>query len=267
MCCIPAVWPHTIRDINDLAAETKLAIYHTLLPDWVFSMFEIDPQTYMRDGQQVIRMRCPSGSSAVEISVYHEPDASDPALYLHMGDSFATQLVVLMVIVNDPTSPRFNIDIDEEGHPTQLGTDRRNLVEEKRAMEAGLAPGQIRRGLRIFRSAVPNFDYFVQRMNHDLFFIEPLFYHNAIMFESCGFAYSRGLQRMKSIHEGFLPGGTLHRRLVGDTPFRTPNAWQTVVGRSWAIHDGILGQPFTGIQMYKRVGKNARIETFPDAKW
>lgn len=264
---VPTVWPRTIRDINDLAAEEKSAIYQTLLPDWVFSMFEIDAQTHMKDGQQVIRTRCPSGSSAVEISVYHTPQASDPVLYLHMGDSFASQLLVLLVIVNDPNSLRFNIDIDEAGRPTQLGTDHRNLSEERRAMEAGLAPGQIRRGLRIFRTAVPNFEQFVRHMGHELFFVEPLFYHNAIMFESYGFAYSRGLQQMKIIHEEFLPGGTLHQQLAGETHFRAPTAWQTAVGRSWAIHDGILGQPFTGIQMYKRVGKNAGIRTFPDVKW
>ena len=134
-------------------------------------------------------------------------------------------------------------------------------------MQAGLAPGQICRGLRLFRTAVPLFDEFVTRMGHELFLIEPLFYHNAITFERYGFAYARGLQKMKESHRQFLPGGELHTRLDGSTPFRLPDAWQTVRGRSWAIHDGILGHVFTGIQMYKYVGRNSAVSTFPDAQW
>ena len=184
-----------------------------------------------------------------------------------MGDTFNWQLAVLMAVVNDPTAPRFNVDRDEMGHPNNLGIERRNIPAERGAMQAGLAPGQVRRGLRVFRTALPIFEAFVRNMHHDLFLIEPLFYHNAIIFERYGFSYARGLQKMKTIHQGFLPGGPLHDQLDGSTPFRSPEAWQTISGRSWAIHDGILGEPLISLQMYKRVGKNARLQTFPDAKW
>jgi hypothetical protein len=260
-------WPDSIRAINDLPQEQKRAIYRTLIPDWVFAQFDIDPDTLTVDGQPVIHFRCPAGSSAVEIMVYHRPDAEDPALYLQMADSFHNQLIVLMATVNDPESPRFNIDRDEHGQPTQLGTIRRNIPEEIRAMNAGLAPGQIRRGLRIFRTGIPTFELFLKRMGHSMFFIEPLFYHNAIIFERYGFAYSRGLRLMQWIHAEFQPGGELHARLTGDSPFRMPDAWRTISGRSWAIHDGILGRPFTDVQMYKRIGERACVETFPGAVW
>jgi hypothetical protein len=260
-------WPHSIREINDLPQSEKAAIYQTLLPDWVFPTFRIDPETYSVSGVRVIHFRCPSGSSTVELSVFHTPDAIDPALFLHMGDTFNSQLIVLMAVVNDPESPRYDVDVDERGTPTQLGTSARNIPEELRAMEAGLAPGQIRRGLRIFRTAIPLFDQFVRRMGHDLYFIEPLFYHNAVTFERYGFAYSRGIQKMKQIHQEFLPGGALHTHLNDSTPFRHSQAWKTVRGRSWAIHDGILGEPLTGIQMYKAIGKNNHTTTFPNAEW
>jgi len=260
-------WPGSIREINDLPREEKLAIYQTLIPDWVFSMFGIDPQDNTVRGTEVIHVRCPAGSTTVELSVYNVPESTEPVLYLHMGDTFTQQLIVLLVIVNNPTSPRFDIDADEQGRPNQLGTHHRNIPEELRAMDAGLAPGQVRRGLRVFRSAVPFFEQFVSRMGHELFFIEPLFYHNAITFERYGFSYSRGFQRMKTIHQEFLPGGSLHARLDGSTPFRQPDAWKTTSGRSWAIHDGILDEPLTNVQMYKRVGKRAGIETFPNARW
>lgn len=260
-------WPSSIREINDLPREAKRAIYATLIPEWVFPLFNIHREDFTIQGEPAIDLRCPSGSNSVEISVFAAPDAADPALYLQMGDTFNSQLLVLLVIVNDPQSPRFDIDVDEQGRDTQLGTLYRNIPEETRALKAGLAPGQIRRGLRIFRTAVPLFDGFVARMGHPLFFIEPLFYHNAITFERYGFAYSQGFKKMMWIHQEFQPGGELHRRLDNSTPFRRPDAWRSILGRSWAIHDGIMNEPFTGVQMYKRVHQDSHIRTFPNAKW
>jgi len=264
---LPAPWPDSIRAINDLPRAQKRAIYRTLIPDWVFVRFDIDPVSLTVGGQPVIDFRCPASSHTVEITVRHQPDAIDPALFLHMADSVHNQLIVLMAIVNDPDAPRFGIDRDPSGAPTELGTAARNIPEEIRALHAGLAPGQVRRGLRVFRTGIPTFELFVKKMGHTMFFIEPLFYHDAITLERFGFAYSRGLRLMESIHTGFLPGGKLHARLTGETPFRAPEAWKTISGRSWAIHDGILDQPFTDVQMYKRVGERAHVETFPGAVW
>jgi hypothetical protein len=261
-------WPESIRGINDLPLTEKRAIYHTLIPDCVFSIFGIDSESYLGPGEsQAVHIRAPRGSSAVEISIFSIPGTDEPALYLHMGDSFNSQLMVLLVVINDPNSPRFNVDVDERGNPNQLGTEYRNIPEELRAMRAGLAPGQVRGGLRIFRAAMQTFEDFVSNMGHEIFLVEPLFYHNAIAFERYGFTYSRGLPKMRAIHQGFQPGGELHARLTGDNPFRQPDAWKTVRGRSWAIHDGILDEAFRGIQMYKRVGKDAGIRTFPDSEW
>jgi len=262
----PPHWPNTIRGINDLPPADKDAIYQTLIPAWVYSMFGISPDN-MIDGAPSIRKRCPAGSSTVELSVFHVAGATEPVIYLHMGDTLTSQLIVLLVVINDPASPRFDVDVDEHGRPNALGTRVRNIRQEQRALESGLAPGQARRGLRIFRSAIPVFENFIERMGHDRFLIEPLFYHNAITFERYGFAYTRGLQKMKAIDRDFLPGGCLNARLDGSTPFRHPNAWQTVVGRSWAIHDGILNEPYTGIQMYKRIGIDAGVTTFPGSEW
>jgi hypothetical protein len=267
MSSLPLNWPNSIREINDLPSAEKYAIYQTLIPDWVFPMFGIDPQDNTVRGTPVIHKRCPAGSSTVEISVFNVLESTEPVLYLHMGDTFNSQLIVLLVVVNDPASPRYDVDVDERGQPNQLGTRQRNIPEEVRAMEAGLAPGQVRRGLRVFRTAVPVFENFVARMGHNLFLIEPLFYHNAITFERYGFAYSRGFQTMKLLHAGFLPGGMLHSRLDGSTPFRRPDAWRTVTGRSWAIHDGISDVPFGDVQMYKRIGRDAGVDTFPNAVW
>lgn len=191
----------------------------------------------------------------------------DPMFYINIADAFNNQIIVLLVVVNDPDAPRFNTDMDIQGNPTQFGTEFRNVPAELAAMNAGLSPGQIRQGLRAFKLSVPTFEQFISTMGHDLFFIEPLAYHNAIVFEKYGFRYLRGHQEMEWINQEFQPGGVLHQKLETSNPFRHPEAWHTVRGRSWAIHDGILGHPFAGFQMYKRIGVHAGISTFPDAKW
>lgn len=264
---LPPVWPTSIRAINDLPRDQKLAIYRSLIPDWVYEKLGINHIDNTIDGTEVVDIRCPANSSVMELSIYGTSESTERLIYVHLGDTFTSQLIVLLVVINDPQSPRYDVDVDEHGQPTQLGVDSRNIAEERRAMQAGLGPGQVRRGMRVFRTVIPDFECFVARMGHDLFFIEPLFYHNAITFERYGFSYSRGIQKMKWIHREFNPGGQLHARLDGSTPFRSPDAWRTISGRSWALHDGILGEPFTGVQMYKRVGIDAGICTFPDARW
>lgn len=262
-----AVFPATIREINGLPEPDKTAIYRALLPPWVFTDYAIDSVTLRRGAFPAVRFRFPPGSRAVEITVKRDPADRDPLMYLNMADTFNNQVLVLLLVVNDLDGPRFNIDIDEDGNRTHLGTASRNIAAEIAAMGAGLAPGQVRPGLRLFRTLVPIMEQFVQQMGHDLFLIEPLSYHNAIVFERYGFSYVRGLREMQRIHEAFLPGGEYHQRLNGSTPFRPPDAWNRVRGRSWAIHDGILGHSFTGFQMYKRTGYDARLCTSPDVLW
>ncbi|HEX2618676.1 MAG TPA: hypothetical protein VHL11_00980, partial [Phototrophicaceae bacterium] len=246
-------FPVSIRGINDLPDTEKQAIYATLLPEWLFQSHEIDPQTMTRHGLPAVTFRCPAGSRAVEIIARRNPADLDPILYLNMADTFNHKLLVLLTVVNDLDAPRFNTDVDEHGNRTHFGTTSRNLYAERAAMSAGLAPGQVRAGMRVFKLSVPIFETFVKNMGHELFLIEPLAYHNAIIFERYGFNYIQGRGEMQRIHAGFQPNGELYNRLTDQNPFRQPDAWQTVRGRSWAIHDGILGHPFTGFQMYKRI--------------
>jgi len=263
------LWPGSIREINSLPEAEKNAIYRHLLPTWLVDRYDVEhehPLVGTHNDPQII-FRCPDGSRALEISVKRRASDMDPMLYLNMADTFNGQLLVLLVVVNDPDSPRFNTDIDQDGNRTHFGTVTRNKPAEVAAMKAGLSPGQIRKGLRAFKDTLPTFEQFVSKMGHDMFFIEPLAYHNAITFERYGFNYLRGRAEMNNIHEEFQPGGPLHFRLTDENVFRQVDAWKTVRGRSWAIHDGILGHPFTGFQMYKRVGIDADINTFPDAIW
>ena len=258
----------SIRGLNSLPEAHRMAAYRTLLPGEVFQRFGLDPSHPVdAAGRPLLSANAEPGSLSVEIEFRHQAEARDPVVYAHLADTQHNQIIILLYVVNDPDSPRFDIDRNWSGQRTKLGTLSRNVEAELAAMQAGLAPGQVRRGLHITRALLGCFETFLTRLGHDMFLLEPLAYHVAIIFERYGCAYSQGLRKMQWIHEQFQPGGELWARLNGSTPFRMPGAHGTVRGRSWAIQDGILGEPYTNIHMHKQVGRNAGICTFPDAVW
>ncbi|MFW6135277.1 MAG: hypothetical protein ACOC7N_00475 [Chloroflexota bacterium] len=257
---------YSIGQINALPPDQRARVYHSLIPTDVILRFDIDPQALKADSDSHL-FKVRAKSTSVSLSLRHTADAVDPLLYLQLADTSSGQIEVLMFIVNDPHAERFDTDRLPDGTPTLFGTQERNIAEEIEAMEAGLAPGQVRRGLRLTRDLIPILERFVAALHHDTFYIQPLAYHNAILFERLGFSYVMGLGRMEWIDKEFAPGGLLHRRLDGSTPFRQPGAGKTVRGRSWAIHDGIMGMPYQDVKMYKRVAVHAGIITFPNAVW
>jgi len=257
---------YSIAQVNRLPHEQMLQVYKHLVPLDILRRFEIDSQA-LTDSEGHALYECEPGLSSVELSLRHMWNAEDPVLYLQLADTPNNQIEVVLFIVNDPYSERFDTDRLPDGTPTYFGTLKRNLGEEIRAMEAGLAPGQVRQGLSATRSLIPILEQFVLGLHHDAFYIQPLAYHNAILFERLGFAYMLGLGRMEWIQKEFASGGLLFRRLDNSTPFRRRGAEKSVRGRSWAIHDGILGEPYSNVKMYKRVGIHAGVVTFPDAAW
>ena len=261
---VDGVRMHSLYQINELPTPVKEEIYCRLVPFSILEPYGIDPETLCgKQGNRLVTFTCPEGSSLVEVDVRPRVGFPDPLLYLELTDTRLNQIEVILFVVNDPDAERFETDCDWRGARTKFGTLNRNIPEEIRAMEAGLAPGQVRKGLRLSRTLIPLFEAFVQGLGHDYYLMEPLAYHNAILLERQGCNYVQGLRKMQWIHLNFQPGGLLHEALDGSTPFRHPDAWRTVRGRSWAIHDGILGEPWHGIKMYKRVGTHAGVDTFP----
>jgi hypothetical protein len=258
--------PSSIASINVLPDNEKRGIYARLIPQELLRRFNL-PERDSQRLQSFIKYRFAPGKSDVEISLFHEPRFPDPVLYGHLVDTMNGQIHILLYVLNDPEAPRFNVDILPDGTPTRFGTHTRNLEAEKSALEAGLAPGQVRRGLRLLSSAIATFEDFVSNLGHDMYFTEPLYYHNAILFEQHGFAYQAGRKRMDRIESGFAAGGDLSPLLDGSTPFRSAAAQQSIRLRSWAIHDGILGAPFTDVTMYKYIGKSSGINTCPNCAW
>lgn len=258
--------PSTIGSINRLPEEEKRAIYTRYIPKELIQRFNLPPLN-SPEAEGLLFFRYAPGSSDVEMRLYHQPGFPDPILYAHLTDTLNGQIHVLLYILNDPDSPRFDVDKLPDGTPTKFGTSQRNLEAEQSALQAGLAPGQVRRGLRLLGQAIQAFEQFVSSLGHEMYFAEPLYYHNAVIFERYGFAYQMGKRLMERIHSGFQEGGDLLSRLDGSNPFRQREAAHSIRLRSWAIHDGILGEPFTNVTMYKWVGKSAGINTTPNCQW
>ncbi len=260
--------PRSLLDINQLTREEREEIYRRLIPEALFTMFNIDCGTLTDPaGNHLVEFECPQEKGMVRIAVWGRPQDPDWCYLLKLQTTGYNSIELAFVTISDPQSERFIIDRDPEGRDTYLGTRSRNVAEEIRAMRAGLAPGQTRRGLGLLKETVRLVEEFVSWMGQDLFVLEAMFYNNAILYERYGFGYTVGLEEMERIDREFQPGGELYARLDGSTPFRQPGAERTVRGRSWAIHDGILGAPWRASRMYKRVGKEQGICTFPNAMW
>ena len=253
-----------LRDVNDCPPGEKEGIYGRLLPPRLLALCKIAPAEPGWSGDRKVTCTAPEGLGLLRFEVRRDPDDQDPVFFLDLADTQFRQMELAFCVINDPESPRFAVDRDEAGRDLCYGTLGRNLPEETRALAAGLFPNQIRRGLRLFGEFFPLFERFVDSLGMEMIVAEPLTYDNAIRYEKYGFDYLTGRRLMQEIDREFRPGGVLQRRLDGSSPFRQPGRERTVRGRSWAIHDGILDEPWTGVEIYKMVGVHAGLNTFPE---
>ena len=257
---------YSIAGINNIPEQEKRAIFLRLIPEKLYDRFSLPKNMVDEVGNNLLIIKGKPGSQSLELSLYHEHGFQDPILYCHLVDTLNGQIHILLYIMNDPFSPRFNVDRMPDGTKTEFGTKTRNLEAELAAMEAGLLPGQIRKGLNILSEAVISFESFITNLGHNMYFNEPLYYHNAIIFERYGYFYQKGRRRMEAIHQRFSEDESIIAKF-GTTPFRRPEAAHSIFYRSWAIHDGILGEPFGNITMYQKIGKKSNISTAPDINW
>lgn len=259
--------PSTIGGINRLPPAEKRSFYARIIPPELLAKFSVPPSLIDPQGRDLLEINGPAGTSDVKISLRHAYDAPDPIIFGHLTDTIQEQIHILIYGMNDPTSPRYNVDRLPNGEKTNFGRDLRNIPEERKALAAGLAPGQTHRGPHLFKESLVQFEKFVSSLGHELFFVEPLYYHVAVIFEWHGFSYQSGRSLMKDIQAGFSPEGALTSQLDGSTPFRQPEAANSIRLRSWAVHDNILGHPFPDITMYKLKGKHSRTATTGDIPW
>ena len=264
-----ATLPFTIRQLNNLPDSIKKRLYRGLLPPALLTRFGIDPiQWTGADKEPMVYLKAEPESEKVLITVRSSPAPEDEYFALELADNSLNGVELNLIVLNDPTAPRFQIDRTADGQPTMFGTLRRNLEAEGQAKTAGLAPGQVRAGLGGSQVVFEHIDTFLAMLGHRAYFLEPLTYASAWVFERRGFAYVRGHKLMDDIHRGFQPGGALYACLDDSAPFRKRDQAASVRGRAWAIHDGILDaidQRWDKIRMVKQIGRRAGVETFPQA--
>jgi hypothetical protein len=260
----------SLQELNGLPAPVRDGLYGRLIPSEVCARFGVDHTTGLNtSGHRLLRIFAPPEQSWARIELRASRDDRDPVVLVdvEMGPFQVPELS--FVQVTDPSAHRFAIDRDEDGQDTLFGTVTRNLAEERRALAAGLAPGQVRRGLRLLGRVLDSMDDFCRLLGKELFLVEPLFYHSALLYERHGCDYFLGRELMETIDGEFRRGGRLHGALDASTVFRDPEFAWSIRGRSWAIHDGVLaaldGATWGGVKMYRRVGHPASVATFPTA--
>ena len=193
-----------------MAEGEREKLLSVLVPRRFLELFSIDPETFRNPaGKRCVKFVCPDKMPFFQIDLRRDPGDRDAAYFLDVSNSPFGQMEISFVIVNDPDGERYDIDVDENGQDTYFGTARRNVPEEIRAMEAGLAPGQVRRGLRAMDELVASWDAFFDRVGHKFYFLEPLSYNSGIIYERHGFQYVTGKERMEYLDREFRPGGGL----------------------------------------------------------
>lgn len=253
-----------IQEINALPRAVAEALYARLIPSELLERFDIDAGTFRgRGGARLVSITAPEDKPWARVEVRSSADDRDPVLQMDLEMSPLSVPELAFVQITDPQRPRYAIDRDADGRDTLFGTSSRNLREELRAMNDGLAPGQVRRGLRLLGRVLETMDDFCRLLGREIYLIEPLFYHSAILYERRGCGYLLGREIMEELHAGFSDGGALRAVLDGSSPFRQPGAERTVRGRSWALHDGVARGTWSGVKMYRAVGRHAGVNTFP----
>jgi len=259
------------RPLNSLAAVNRLeqaekeALYGRLLPLRLCKLLGMAPDTPLTaSGDRLVSIIAPDGLPLVRIEVRARPDDEDTVFFLELSDTQFHQMELCFCIICDPGAERFDVDMDEQGRINWFASHGRNVPEELRAMRSGLFPNQTRRGLRLFADFFPLLERFTDALGMEMIVAEPLTYDNAIRYEKYGFDYLQGRRLMLEIDREFQPKGRYFARLDGSTPFRMPGIERTVRGRSWAIHDGIMDEPWDEVQIYKMIGVHAGINTFPN---
>ncbi len=264
----PEERPSSIRQLLALAHAERAPYLDALVPPAFKAHYGLpDDGPWQAAGPSPFRwVEMPDGAT-MRIEVWPDADAGDPGLALEFSDTYYGHLEAAWIVLNDVRGPRYDVDRDPTGEPLPLGSTVRNLREEIRALAAGLAPNQVRPGLRLFRPLIERIEQLAKTLEIGILYVAPLAYHHAIKYEKYGFTYASGQEEMEWIHQEFGPGGVLRRRMDGSRPFRLPWMADTIRGRSWAIHDGILERRWMAPQMYKFVGRSFATSTFPMGPW
>lgn len=265
---LPDPRPIPLSEVCSWDENWQRMLFRNLLPVSILTKLGVDPITLCdADGRPVAHVIVGKSRSSVRLELYASADDTDATVEMELSDTPFNQIEFVWLALQDTRTTRYDIDFLPDGQLTMRGTVRRNLVAEVAAMAAGLAPGQIYKGFGLSVQLVSRLESFMAALCQRAIIAQPLFYHTAVLFEQLGFTYVQGQALMERIHKGFSPGGDLLARLDGSTAFRRPEMANSVRGRSWAVHDGILGSEWTRVRMIRRLGYSGTVNTCPGVPW
>ena len=159
----------SLQELNGLPAPLREGLYGRLIPLEVCARVGVDRATGLNAaGHRLLRIFAPPEQSWARVELRASRDDRDPIVLvdIEVGPFGVPELS--FVQITDPRSPRFAIDRDEDGQDTLFGTVTRNLQEEGRAAAAGLAPGQVRPGLRMLGRVLDAMDDFCRLFGKEL---------------------------------------------------------------------------------------------------
>src|SRR4029453_3867047 len=141
----------SLQEINVLPREVSEALYVRLVPEELLHRFGSAPAPPCSPGggRRGGPGRPPPAKPWARVEVRSSSEDRDPALLVDVEMSPLSVPELAFVQITDPSGPRFAIGRDPDGRDPRFGTASRNIEEERRAMGDGLAPGQVRRGLRL----------------------------------------------------------------------------------------------------------------------
>jgi hypothetical protein len=118
-----------IHRINQMTLPEKEGLYRVLIPPSLFRRFQINPLTFTDyEGRRLVRFYCPEREETVLVEIKRRHEDPDPIFSIQVSDGADySQLNWDFLVVNDPESERFHIDVDAEGRDTLWGRASRNI--------------------------------------------------------------------------------------------------------------------------------------------
>ncbi len=114
-------FPSTIAGLNQLPDDLKRDTYQKIIPVELTEMFNLRDDFRDPQGNNLLKLLCPSGSSDAEIALYPNTEAQDPILFGHITDTIHGQLHILLYGMNDVNSTRYDVDRLDDGSKTGFG--------------------------------------------------------------------------------------------------------------------------------------------------
>ena len=123
----------SIAALNKLPEAEKRLIYSRFIPSALLARYAVSPGLRDAEGRELAHFTYAPGTTDVSLTLRHSLEATDPLLFAHLTDTMNGQIHILLYILNDPHSPRFDVDRMPDGSPTRFGLSQRNLAAEEQS--------------------------------------------------------------------------------------------------------------------------------------